>query len=396
MNPAIYADTQAAREANHLRVLYLGYYMALGAFLPYITLFYKNSGLSGVEIGSLIAMILTTTSLTAIPWGMIADRYRLHRPILSGAFLVAASFVLLLSRVSTYARIVPLAIGHALFVTPIVPLLDSSAVAVAGTGKVTFGQIRVGGTIGWILSVWLVGLLVQSFGLRWLFYAYVTFMGLTFLYTLFRPPRRANISVELGRNLRALVSDRAVLFFFVSIFIVALANGAVQNFLSLYLDGIGAGADIIGIAWAVAAVSEIPIMMVSGRLMRWIGSSGLLMLAFLLFAVRWLLFSFVHDPLWAVAVQFLHGLCFAAFLTAGVTYLHEHTPEGVGTTAQAIFNMISFGLAGIAGSLAGGYLYDHGSMALFFRTFSAVTAIGLILFWTTSARPWRVLNGANA
>ncbi len=385
-------------EVTDLRVLYFGFYMALGAFSPFIALYYQRGGLSGMQIGFLSALILVTSSLTAIPWGIIADRYRLHYPILVMAFLFATVFIFLLSRASGYQQIIPLVLGFAIFLAPIVPLLDSSAMVITRLRQVSFGEIRVGGSVGWIVSVWLVGMLIQRFTIQWLFYAYVLFMLLTLLYAIFRPIRTGSMQTPEWSwgKLHTLLTERSVVLFLCSTFLVMVANGAVQSFFSLYMNGIGAREGLIGTAWAIAAISEIPMMMYSGRLMRRMGSAGLLKLAFFVYALRWLLFSFIHDPMWVLAVQLLQGLSFAAFITAGVTYLNERTPQGLGTTAQSIFSVVSYGLAAFVGSLAGGYLYDHGGMTVFFRIFSLVTLAGLLLFWVSAARPWKAVYETNA
>lgn len=379
----------------NLRLLYLGYYMALGSLSPYIALYFQRSGLSGVQIGILSACILAMTSLTAIPWGTVVDRFQLHHRVLRIAFLFPAVIIFVLSRTSAFALMIPLVLGYAFFITPIVPLLDSSALAIARIGPASFGEIRVGGTIGWIISVWLVGVLIQAYDARLLFYAYAAFMGLTFVYVCFRPPPRAAVQVPAWGDLRTLLTDRSVVFFLLSIFLVAMGSGAVSNFFSLYMDGIGARESMIGVAWALAAVSEIPVMMYAGHIMRRIGAAGLLKIAFFVYALRWLLLSFTRQPGLALALQLLHGLSFAAFLTAGVTYLSQRTPEGLGMTAQAIFNVVSFGLASFAGALAGGYLYDHAGMALFFQIFSMITLAGLLLFWLSSARIGRPAYGTS-
>ena len=277
-----------------------------------------------------------------------------------------------------------------------ISIANSIAFANMKDAQKEFGLVRVGGTIGWIVSVWLVGVLIQRFNVRWLFYSYIAFMALTLLYALLHPLRSGSTQVPVWSNLHILLTDRSVVIFLISVFLLAVGNGAVQNFFSLYMDGIGAGEGMIGLAWAIAAVSEIPVMMYAGHIIRRIGASGLLKIAFSVYALRWLLFSFIHDPGWALIVQLLHGLSFAAFLTAGVTYLNERTPEGFGATAQAIFNVVSFGLGAIVGSLAGGYLYDQGDLSLFFRVFSLVTVAGLLLFWLSSARPRGALYGTNA
>jgi PPP family 3-phenylpropionic acid transporter len=210
-----------------------------------------------------------------------------------------------------------------------------------------------------------------------------------------QPDREQVLHTPWLANLRTLLDNRSIVLFLVSVFLVAAGSGAVSNFFSLYMDSIGAGEGVIGMAWAVASISEIPVMIYAGHIMRRMSASGLLKLSFAVYALRWLIFSFIRDPLWAVAMQLLQGLSFAAFLTAGVTYLNERTPEGFATTSQAIFNVVCYGLAAVAGSLAGGYIYDHGGMAVLFRMFCLVTAAGLLLFWAGSAGPWRKAHASD-
>jgi len=111
-----------------------------------------------------------------------------------------------------------------------------------------------------------------------------------------------------------------------------------------------------------------------------ISAGGLLKISFLAYALRWLLLSLISTPLWALLTQLLHGLSFGAFLVGGVTYINKLAPEGLNTTAQSIFNSVSFGLASIAGSLLGGYYYDNWGMPAMFQFFSLIAIIGLFVF----------------
>ncbi|MCK4898871.1 MAG: MFS transporter, partial [Anaerolineales bacterium] len=80
-------------------------------------------------------------------------------------------------------------------------------------------------------------------------------------------------------------------------------------------------------------------------------------------------------------VQVLHGISYAAFIVGGVTYINERTPEGLSTTAQAIFNVVIFGLGAIVGALLGGYLFDTVGMMTLFRILTLVALLGLLVFW---------------
>lgn len=395
MTPQASPAEMKSNGLTNARALYLGYYMALGALMPYLNLYYERRGLSGVQIGLLSAVVLLTSSATAIGWSGLADRLRLHRSMLTINLLLASACVFLLSRATGFTVLIPIVIAYALFIAPVIPLIDGAALEAARRLGRSYGDVRVSGSIGWIISVAGVGFLIQSFDIRWLFYAYIAFMLVTAAFSLFQHDRQATLQAPWGMNLRLLITDPSILMFLASIFLVAVGNGAVQNFFSLYLDGIGASEGIIGIAWAVAAVSEIPVMIYSGHIMRRIGAAGLLKFAIFVYALRWLLFSFVQDPAWALALQLLHGLSFGAFLTAGVTYLSERTPAGFVTTSQAIFNAVCYGVAAVVGSMVGGYLYDSSGMTNLFRIFSLVTVAGFGLFWISSARPWRTAYGSN-
>lgn len=366
------------------RAMYFFYYMAIGAFLPFINLYYERLGLSGVQIGVLAALPALAASPAAVLWGVVADAFHLHRWIFRAALLLAPMAVLALSQTARPTVLVAIMLGYAFVSAPIIPLLDNTALQVSAAHRRTYGDLRVWGTIGWAASTWLIGMLIQRFGIHWLFYGYAGFMGVTFLGSLFQPGRMQTLRMPLRRGLRELVAGPGFLLFMLSLLMLSISSGGVNYFFSLYLDGIGAGEGTIGLAWTLAAVSEVPVMLGSGWLMKRIGAKGLLSIAFGTYAVRWLLYSFISTPTPALLVQLLHGLSFAAFLTGGVNYVGNRAPEGLGTTAQAMFNAVAFGVGPFAGALLAGYLYDTAGMLALFRILSLLAALGLIVFWLST------------
>ncbi len=378
------------------RALYFCYYMALGSLSPYLSLYYARNGMTGIQIGMLTALAVLVSSPASVILSGFADRFRVHRRLLIISAVAAPVCVWLLSNATSFSVAVPIVLAYALSIAAIVPLLDGTALEAAHAHGRSYGEVRVGGTIGWVISVALVGMFIQAFDIHWLFYSYIACMLLMLAFTLFQTRRTQSLQAPWSANVRVLFSDPKVIIFLASIFIVMVGNGAVSSFFSLYLDGIGASEGMIGAAWAVASISEIPVMVLAARMMRRMGAQGLLKMALFTYAMRWLLLSFIQQPIWALAAQLLHGLSFAAFLTAGVAYLNERTPPGLTTTAQSIFNAVCWGVASLAGSLVGGYLYDHTSMAVFFRVCSLTTCVGLGVFWLSSVRPWKAAYGAGS
>ena len=353
--------------------------------MPFINLYYERMGLSGVQIGTLAALPVFLAVTVTFLWGAAADAFHLNRAILRTVLFLAPLAAFMLSRSNNFAALIPFVLAYALVTSPIVPLLDSNALEVAKEFNRSFGEMRVWGSIGWAVSTWLVGLLIEALNINWLFYSYILLMSITFLLSLFQPARKLTLQTSLGHGLRELFRYEFIVFL-VSVFLLTTAAGGVNSFFSLYMDQIGAREGVIGLSYALAGLSELPVMLFSAPLLRRIGSSGFIFIAFLTFIIRILLYSVIDAPVWAVLVQLLHGLSFATLLIGAVTFVSERTPPGLTTTAQAIFNTVAFGLASIAGSMIGGYLYDTVGMTGLFRVFSLLGLAGLAVFLLTVKR----------
>jgi len=383
--PPIFRTLQSSTSAVlNARALYFGFYLSIGAFIPYINLYYERIGYTGVQIGFLAALPLLVSAITALIWGGIADAIHRHQAMLRLALILSPLAVYLISLGTSFITLLIFVIIYAVVSSPILPLLDSSALEVAREHHHSFGSLRVWGTVGWSVSTIVVGMLIERLDITWFFYSYMIFMAFTFLCSLFQPARRIVLQSSLGHGLTKLITNKTLLFFLFSVFLLSITSGAVNSFFSIYLDGIGTSEQRIGLAWALASLSEIPVMLFSGAIIAWIGSRGLLFIAFITYAVRWLLFSIISNPVAAMGVQLLHGLSFAAFLVGGVTYINERTPEGLSTTAQALFNSVTFGLGAIVGALLGGYLYENFGMSVLFQSLALLAVTALIVFWFAS------------
>jgi PPP family 3-phenylpropionic acid transporter len=363
------------------RAMYVSFYMAFGAILPFINLYFERMGLSGLEIGIMTAITVSVISLAAPFWGGYADAHNRHRAVFRMALLVSPLAIALLSRADNFLAYIPFVVAYAIFSSPIVPLQDSAALEVAEAHQRTFGALRAWGSLGWSISTILVGILMQRWGVVWMFYIYIIFMLITFVFSLFQPARKHVLQSTMRHGLRILLYQREMLIFLLSIFLLAVTIGAVSSFLSIYLDGIGATESTIGLAFAISSIIEVPVMLYSGKIIRRTGASGPLKVAFSIFMLCWVLLSFIQAPVWALGVQVLRGISYAAFIVGGVTYINERTPEGLSTTAQAIFNTVVFGLGAIVGALLGGYLFDTVGMVTLFRVLTLLALVGLLVFW---------------
>lgn len=63
--------------------LYFCYYLAIGAFYPFLNLYYERIGLSGLQIGLLASIPALMRPLAGPLWGGLADRLGIHRHLLT-------------------------------------------------------------------------------------------------------------------------------------------------------------------------------------------------------------------------------------------------------------------------------------------------------------------------
>jgi len=303
----------------------------------------------------------------------------------------------LLSVRSSFRWLVPVAMAHTFFFSPISPLVDSTALEVADARQRSYGALRAWGTVGFILASLAVGRAVELFDLRVVFIVYAALMFGCLILSLRFPARRHQWTGPLRRGLDLLLADRAFLVFLISSFLLTAAMRPANDFFALYLDAAGATESMVGLSWAVAAAVETPVVFFSGALLRKMGARRLFLLACGAYAVRWFLYSQVAAPGIILLIQLLHGLSWAPYLVAGVVLTSEHAPEGLGATAQGVYSGTTMGLAAMAGSLAGGWLYDVLGVANLFRVCSLAAGMAfLLLLFSGRARPAAVRAGTGA
>jgi MFS family permease len=64
-------------------------------------------------------------------------------------------------------------------------------------------------------------------------------------------------------------------------------------------------------------------------------------------AARFAVFALLPDPYWAVAVNVLHGICYAFFFATLYILVDEVFPKDARTSAQGLFNFLILGMGPI-------------------------------------------------
>jgi PPP family 3-phenylpropionic acid transporter len=360
-------------------VVYLILFGSIGSFFPYIAVYYKSIGLSVESIGLLTALQAAVALAAAPLWGAFVDQLGSVRGPLALAGLATAASATVLGVVRDPALIALAVVGTAACGSGITPMLDSRTVDMLGADRDRFGRARAWGSVGFIVVSLAVGALIDRLGPRSLFlvevpgFALVGLAGWALMGGATRGGRRV-IRVTSAEVIGLLRQGRMALFLAGSI-LLWTAVAAVTTFFSIHLVSLGAPAQVVGLAWALGASVEVPLMFSFDRIVRRVRPEWLVVVGVIAFALRAAGFALSPTgPLVLLAVP-LGGVGFAFFYVGTVTYVARSAPPRLQATAQGIYSGTAFSVGTILGSTIGGQL----GAAVGLRALFGVCAVGAAL-----------------
>jgi MFS transporter, PPP family, 3-phenylpropionic acid transporter len=361
-----------------LRVFYFLTFSALGSLFPFLPLLLESRGLDPPQISWVMVLIPIANLFVPPLWGTLADKLGARLRLLRWASLGCAGGVLLLLPAWGFVGSL-LAVGaFACFRAPIPPLADAATSAALGKGRLSFGRVRVWGSVGFASLVLSVGLLQGSLHPRLLLgIASVLYLGsalsLARVTAPQTPARRAVIRQSLG-----VITHPPILLFLMGSALYYAGHSTYDVYFGLYARALGHSDRFIGTAWAVGVGVEIGVMLLAPRLLRRVQSSKLLVCCAAVAAVRWLSNSLLTG--WGlIPLQGLHGLTFGLWFLSLVQYVQDRAPEHLRTSLQSLA-VSSMGLGMVIGYLTGGVVFHRYGGALLFRVAVGCAGCALLLY----------------
>jgi PPP family 3-phenylpropionic acid transporter len=128
--------------------------------------------------------------------------------------------------------------------------------------------------------------------------------------------------------------------------------------MGIYIEYSGGSTGMVGLAWFITAFSEIIFFAVSARWLRKGNEIKMISLAAALYTARFALMAWADDPYVIVYLQLFQGITFVIFYVASMQYLYSVIPAEWRATGQTALAVIFFGVSGVVGSFAGGWIMD--------------------------------------
>lgn len=365
---------------------YFLYFGMMGIFLPYFNLLCHHLGLSGFEIGAINSTRTVVMVVFSMLWGALADRLALRRPVfIATAFLSAVAWGgYLLSE--AFFPMLAVTVVYALFFGPIIPFLEAftmEALNRDGADRNGYGRIRAWGSLSFIGVVIAMGRIMETTSIR-LVTPLILAASVLLAFCALAMPRDLSPRKRSGASEIRSLFNRRVLGFLLANFLMLASHGTYYGFFSIHLAALGYGPGFIGLAWALATVAEMAVMMGSARLFRHLAIDRALFLACLVAVARWVMLFFVTSPGAILFSQLLHAATYALFHIACILYTDRVSTPGNRTVAQVANNAVSYGLGMMVGFLLNGWFYDRYGAHLFLMS-AGIALVGAVLIHLSTA-----------
>jgi MFS transporter, PPP family, 3-phenylpropionic acid transporter len=362
---------------------YLFYFATLGVFLPYWGLYLATLGFEPARIGELTAIPLTTKLIAPNLWGWLADRTGWRMRLVRWASLATLiSFTGVFVAGNSYLGLALVGLVFSFFWNAALPLFEAVTLNHLGAHVHRYSQVRLWGSVGFIVAAVGVGFVVRDWGVAILPNLLLGLFIALWLNSLLAPDcptaALAQDAPPLGRVLR----QPAVIAFFAVCFLSQAAHGPYYGFFSLYLETRGYSREVIGLLWGFGVAVEVGMFLLMHRLLPYFGPRRLMLATLALAMLRWLLIGHFADygPILLFA-QTLHAFSFGVFHAVSIHLIHQFFPGSLQGRGQALYSSLSFGAGNAAGSLAAGYLWQGLGPTAMFDMAAVLAALGWLAAW---------------
>lgn len=353
-------------------------YSSITIVTSYLPVYFSAVGLTAGEIGVLMAVGPFAMILAQPTWGFLSDKYKSIKRMLQIALIGMIVAVFAFMGAASFAGYFIMMFVLFLFLSPTTALGDSLAQKTAINRRLSFGKIRMWGSLGFGFTSLAVGYILAAIGVTYimvpLLVVTVISLWLSFGLEDFSDTTKP---VTLLSALK-LAIDPKIFFFLVCIVFITVTHRTNDIFLSIYIVELGGPESYIGWAWFIGVATEAAVLATSTLWFRKFSPIGFVIFAAVFYGVRWWLVSMVAVPWLLLPLQTLHGMTFGVFYVAAFAFVSHLIPKHLQATGHVLFISTTFGLSGIFGSLFGGWMIQAFSIPTLYSYLALSAFIGAL------------------
>ena len=339
------------------------YWVTAGLMFSFASVYLLDRGFSNSQIGVILG---AAYALSAVAQPLVAALFnrsgvRLSTGMACFYAVAAALTVLVLALPLQGGALAVLIVCIFMLQSTMQPSLNSMHRGYALRGvEVNFGFARGMGSAAYSVMCALVGRILYRFSPRMLPALYLATMLLMIVCLLaFRAPSFTAGVPEGEKRSREPLLRRYPRFalLLLGVSLLSTVHIFIDNFMLQIVRNVGGGSAQQGVVIAIAAMTELPAMVLYGRLSRRMGGGRVLCMAAWVWVVKDVLTALATSPAMLCAISLLQFASYAFYVPAVVEYVSDTLPRQDFLAGQALVGT-AFTLGSLAATFIGGWMLD--------------------------------------
>ncbi|MFE3849382.1 nucleoside permease [Flavobacterium sp. LB3P45] len=339
---------------------------------------FNNKHWSGTEFGIIFSTMGISSVFMPALTGIISDRFINAEKLYGLLHFFGAIALFYLPQVDNPTTFFWVMLVNMFFYMPTISLSITVAynALIAKDMDVVkdYPPIRIWGTIGFIVALWVVSLTHNETSANQFYIAgFVSILLGIYAFTLPKCPpmckgeKGASFTQALGLNAFELFKQQKFAIFFIFSMLLGAALQLTNAYGDTYIHDFGtvdAYKDTIAVKYpaiimSISQVSETLFILAIPFFLRKFGIKYVMLFSMLAWVLRFGLFAFGNpsDGLWMIIMScIVYGMAFDFFNISGSLFVETQTDSKIRGSAQGLFMMMVNGFGALIGSFASGYI----------------------------------------
>lgn len=369
------------------------YWMTYAAIIGFASVYLLDAGLTNTEIGVLIAIAgAVCTVLQPMVAGYADKPSSLSIKKLAFLFgIIMAAFTVCLLLFSGNSKVMTILTygGNLMVVQLLTPFIYSLGIQSINQGKhLNYGIAKGMGSVSYAATVYVTGIIVASMGENSLPLCTMLFIAAFSLYILRFPFEKTPVPETSG----AQETSGGLIYFckrykrfsltLVGCVFIFISHVLLNNFAFQVIDLKGGGSSEMGTAMSIAALSELPTLLVFTYMLRKFRANTWFWISGVFFAVKAVGSWLAPDISFYYIVQVTQMFAWALNSVSAIYYVNSIMDEHDAIKGQA-YVTTAYTAASVIGSLVGGTLIDCAGVNAMLIFSAGCALVGMVIIFLT-------------
>jgi len=369
------------RTAYILSSFFFLHYSTLGVIFPFTGYFFKQAGFSGTEIGVFLAIFPLAKFLTTDKWIIVFSKMSNKKLFVAFCILFSTLSISTLAITTNRYIVAGALLLFSLLRTGIIPVIDS--IAVSTDDKIPYGRIRLFGSIGFICTSIISGILMDKMGADAFIWTFIGAGLLSIIPAVF-VDYTADFLKPTPKAERKLTPELMVFFAGITIYLTSF--GFLSNFFNIKVSAAGYSQSWAGNMWSIGVLAEIIFLYNQERILKIFNVKLLIAFSMFMAGIRYLVTGYT-DSLWVLcAFSTLNGFAYGGVHLGIMRYIRTYVPAKLKLKVQGMYSGFGYGLGAIIGSTLSGIVYDINGIETVFTTAFALCTLAAVIIYLFTCR----------